>query len=75
MVAHQPAPFGTLLRRFRLAAGLSQEALAELAGLSPRGIQDLERGVNRAPRADTVQRLAVALGLIGAPRAELEAAV
>lgn len=75
MVAQHPAPFGTLLRRHRRAAGLSQEALAELADLSSRGIQDLERGVNRAPRADSVERLAVALGLGGVPLAEFLASV
>ena len=38
-------PFGELLRRLRVAAGLTQEALAERAGLSARGLSDLERGV------------------------------
>ncbi len=64
-------PFGTLLRRFRLAEGLSQEALAERAGVSARGVQDLERGVRRAPRAETVRLLADALGLSGETRAAL----
>ena len=41
--------FGKVLRRHRLAAGLSQEALAERAGLSPRGVSDLERGARRPP--------------------------
>jgi DNA-binding XRE family transcriptional regulator len=36
--------FATLLQRYRLAAGLSQDELAERAGLSARGISDLERG-------------------------------
>jgi transcriptional regulator with XRE-family HTH domain len=36
--------FGDLLRRYRLAAGLTQEELAEQAHLSPRAISDLERG-------------------------------
>ena len=55
--------FGALLRRFRLAAGLTQETLAERAGLSTRGVQDLERGVRLMPRAETVRLLADALGL------------
>jgi predicted ATPase/DNA-binding XRE family transcriptional regulator len=55
--------FGDLLRRHRLAAGLTQEALAERAGLSVRAITDLERGVRRAPYRDTVRRLAAALDL------------
>ena len=55
--------FGGLLRRLRLAAGLSQEALAERAGLSARGVSDLERGARAVPRAETVRLLADALGL------------
>ena len=61
--------FGALLRRYRLAAGLTQEALAERAGVSERGVQDLERGVRVAPRAETVRLLADALGLDDAARA------
>ena len=34
--------FGSLLRRHRLAAGLTQAALAERAGIAERTIQDLE---------------------------------
>ena len=41
--------FGEVLRRYRVAAGLSQEALADRAGLSLRGVSDLERGLSRAP--------------------------
>ena len=55
--------FGDLLRRHRRRVGLSQEALAEIAGLSRRGIADLERGARRFPYPDTVRRLADALGL------------
>ena len=36
--SNQQVGFGDVLRRYRLAAGLTQEALAERAGLSPRGI-------------------------------------
>jgi non-specific serine/threonine protein kinase len=67
----EPGPFGELLRRHRVSAGLTQEALAEQAGLSARGIADLERGVRRSPYQQTVQRLAEALGLDDARRAEL----
>lgn len=49
--------------RFRVAAGLSREALAERAGLSATGIGALERGQRRAPHADTVRRLSEALQL------------
>ena len=58
-----PSTFGELLRRHRLSAGLTQEALAQQAGLSARGIADLERGVRRFPYPDTVDRLAAALHL------------
>ncbi len=70
----RPPDFGAVLRRQRVAAGLTQEGLAERAGLSPRGVQDLERGVNRAPRRDTLELLADALGLDPAGRAAFAAA-
>jgi transcriptional regulator with XRE-family HTH domain len=62
------APFGDLLRGLRRSAALSQEELAERAGLSLRGISDLERGVRRAPHLTTVRLLAEALALTGADR-------
>jgi len=65
--------FGDLLRQHRLAAGLTQEALAERAGLSGHGIQKLERGVTR-PYRDTVQRLLVALHLAVDDQEELRTA-
>lgn len=66
--------FAALLRGHRQAAGLSQEALAGRAGLSVRGISDLERGRRRAPYRDTIRLLADALGLTAPERAALEAA-
>jgi len=54
--------FGELLRQRRLAAGLTQEALAERAGVSAKAISDLERDPGRTPRLDTVGLLADALG-------------
>jgi non-specific serine/threonine protein kinase len=59
--------FGPLLRQHRLAAGLTQEALAARAGLGTRSIQHLERGETRPQRA-TARRLAVALALSGEQR-------
>jgi transcriptional regulator with XRE-family HTH domain len=56
-------PFADLLRHHRLAAELTQEALAEKAGLSLRGVSDLERGLRRAPQRDTLLRLLDALHL------------
>ena len=67
------APFGALLRRHRLAAGLTQEALAERAGLGVRTLQGLEQGAHR-PQGGTARRLAAALGLAGAAGARFAAA-
>jgi DNA-binding CsgD family transcriptional regulator/transcriptional regulator with XRE-family HTH domain len=66
--------FGERLRRYRVAAGLSQEELAERAGLSAHGISDLERGARNRPYSDTVQRLALALQLDQGATADLQAA-
>src|SRR5215469_7035409 len=67
--------FGALVRRFRLAAGLTQEELAERAGLSTRAISNLERGVSQSPHQATLDLLAQALELNASERAELEAAM
>jgi len=67
----EPGTFGALLQRHRLAVGLSQAELAERAGLSQRGISDLERGLRRAPYLATIRRLAEALGLPESERAAL----
>lgn len=55
--------FGRTLKRLRLAAGLTQEALADRAGVSPRAVSDLERHPQRTPRLETVTLLADALRL------------
>ena len=65
--------FGGLLRRYRVAAGLTQEELAERAGVSTRGISDLERGAHGLPRKDTLQLLLDALALSPTDRAALVA--
>lgn len=52
---------------------MTQEALAERAGMSVRGIGDLERGL-RLPRRDTVRLLLDALELSPEERSRLEAA-
>jgi tetratricopeptide (TPR) repeat protein/transcriptional regulator with XRE-family HTH domain len=70
-VAEEPAlTFADLLRQLRAEARLTQEELAGAAGVSPRSVSDLERGVNRTARKDTAVLLAGALGLPG-PVAEL----
>ena len=74
MVAGDGPDFGTVLKRYRLGAGLTQEELAERAHLSGRAITDLERGVRRAPRPDTVALLAEALALAPQDRAAFEVA-
>ncbi len=70
----QPAGFADLLQRYRRAAGLTQEELAERAHLSVRGISNLERGVRRLPQRGTVVLLADALGLQAAERGAFEGA-
>jgi tetratricopeptide (TPR) repeat protein/transcriptional regulator with XRE-family HTH domain len=72
-VAEPPVTFAGLLRRLRTQARLTQEELAEAAGLSPRSVSDLERGIAATPRRETVRLLADALGLAGQTRAEFEA--
>src|SRR5918993_2796129 len=66
--------FGDVLRQLRTAASLSQEDLAERAGVSLRGVSDLERGVRRTPHLTTVRLLADALELGAADRQALLAA-
>jgi transcriptional regulator with XRE-family HTH domain len=62
---------GDLLRRFRVAVGLTQEVLAERARVSPDTIAALEQGRRRAPRLSTVTEIADALDLTAADRAAL----
>jgi predicted ATPase/transcriptional regulator with XRE-family HTH domain len=69
-----PAAFAELLKRHRLQRGLTQEALAEQADLSARGISDLERGLSRLPQRDTLTRLASALCLAEQERSAFLAA-
>jgi transcriptional regulator with XRE-family HTH domain len=52
-----------LLQQLRAGAHLTQQELAKAAGVSPRSVSDLERGINRTARHDTAVRLAGALGL------------
>ncbi|MBV9322502.1 MAG: helix-turn-helix transcriptional regulator [Chloroflexi bacterium] len=53
----EPTSLGVLLTQHRAAAGLSQEALAERAGLGRRAVSDLERGARRHPYPSTVRLL------------------
>ena len=66
--------FGHLLRQYRIAAALSQEALAERAGISARAVSDLERGIKTRPHLETIRLLVDALALNPAERVALAAA-
>ncbi|HET8629097.1 MAG TPA: helix-turn-helix transcriptional regulator, partial [Thermomicrobiales bacterium] len=66
--------FGALLRRHRLAAGLTQEGLAERAGISARAVSDLERDRARVPYEATIALLVAALDLSPAQAAALRVA-
>ena len=61
-VTDAPSRFAANLRRHRLAAGLSQEALGFRSHLHRTEISLLERG-ERDPRLSTVVRLAEGLGV------------
>lgn len=64
--------FGEVVRQHRSARGISQEQLAETAGLHRNHIGFVERG-ERAPSIDIARQIAVALGLpLSALIAEVE---
>lgn len=65
-----PQTFGQQLKRLREQAGLSQEELAERAGLTAKGISALERGERKHPYPNTIRALAEALALSDAARGE-----
>src|SRR5436309_9385120 len=70
MVTEPALSFAGLLRQLRADAKLTQEELAAAAGVSPRSVSNLERGINRTAHKDTAVLLAGALGLTG-PTEEL----
>ncbi|GIF62263.1 SARP family transcriptional regulator [Asanoa ishikariensis] len=55
--------FAAQLRGHRLALRLTQEVLAERAGISARSVGEMERGRGRGPQPRTLERLATALEL------------
>jgi predicted ATPase/DNA-binding XRE family transcriptional regulator len=63
--------FGARLRGHRMAAGLSQEELAQKAGLSANAVGQLERGERKHPYPHTVRSLADGLGLSEQERSAL----
>ncbi len=74
MDADEHLAFGDLLRQHRNATGLTQEDLAERAGLSVDTISLLERGEHRRPHRYTLQSLAEALQLSQQDRIRFETA-
>ena len=56
------ALFASLLRHFRDARGLSQEALADQAGLDRTYVSQLERGL-KSPTLTSIEKLATCLGI------------
>ena len=74
MVSSGTGRFADLLRHYRMAAGMSQDALAERAGISVESIGKLERGKYTVPRFSTVSLLADALSLTPERRASVLAA-
>ena len=73
-MASEPAgALSKYVRERRLLVGLSQEALAERAGLTIDTVGRLERGLRRRLFPHTVRALADALGLDDAERSVLAA--
>ncbi|MEV8371157.1 tetratricopeptide repeat protein [Kribbella sp. NPDC056861] len=64
--------FAQVLKGLRLKLDLTQEGLAEAAGVSPQAISLLERGVRRFPQRVTLDRLADALRLSPTERSAFE---
>ncbi|HEY3734229.1 MAG TPA: helix-turn-helix transcriptional regulator [Streptosporangiaceae bacterium] len=58
MTGAQRDGFGELVRRQRMASGLTQEELAERTGMSVRAIGDIERGRTGQPRRSSMALLA-----------------
>jgi transcriptional regulator with XRE-family HTH domain len=54
---------GERVRELRVAAGLSQQALSNAAGLSTSVVSQLEQGTNLDPRLSTLLALADAMGV------------
>ncbi len=75
MVDARSSTLAAVLRGLREGAGLSQEELAQRAGLSPHAISALERGTRTRPYPHTLRALSQALGLTEADRTRLLASV
>jgi len=73
-MAEIPGEFAGVLRELRKRTRLTQQELADAAGVSLRTVSDLERGVATSPQRETVRLLGNALSLIGAERTRFETA-
>ncbi|MGB8908673.1 MAG: tetratricopeptide repeat protein [Candidatus Cybelea sp.] len=67
-----PESLAEALYFFRSASHVSQETLAERAGISTRTVSDIETGAVLAPRLITIMLLAEALGLSPSDRQRLQ---
>jgi predicted ATPase/transcriptional regulator with XRE-family HTH domain len=63
MADREPPSLALALQQLRTARGLTQEELAERSSVSIRTISDIERGISRYPRRDTLRLLSAALHL------------
>ena len=63
--------FGKFLRNKRLALGMSQHRLSQLAGIDSSHLSRIERGKKAPPKRATVERLAKALKLDSGDRKAL----
>ena len=71
----EPGEFAVTLRQLRDRAGLTQEELAERAGVTAHAVSALERGARTRPYPHTVRSLGAALELDGPAMTRLLAAV
>ncbi|HEX6542811.1 MAG TPA: helix-turn-helix domain-containing protein, partial [Ktedonobacterales bacterium] len=65
MPAMDTADFASLLRQYRRRSGLTQEELAERAGISAGAVSLMERGITLIPQRATLDMLSTALTLSG----------
>jgi predicted ATPase/DNA-binding XRE family transcriptional regulator len=68
-----PISLAGLIRRLRDSIGVTQEELADRAGISVRTVSDIERGLRRSLYRDTAQRLAEALEIAEEERPDFAA--